>query len=89
MAWAVKLKSGAEEDLSCLDKPIRKQILNKLSWLEENFDNIMPLALSQNLAGFYKLRAGDWRVVYKVNIKTKEINVVAIDHRSNIYDRFE
>ena len=33
----------------------------------------------------FRLRIGDYRVLYCIDFKLKEINVVSIDHRKNIY----
>jgi mRNA interferase RelE/StbE len=40
--------------------------------------------LRGTLAGYWKLRIGDWRVVYA--IRDHEVIVFAIKHRSRIYD---
>ncbi|MEK7622030.1 MAG: type II toxin-antitoxin system RelE/ParE family toxin [Patescibacteria group bacterium] len=85
--WTVRLKKGAEEDLNSLDKPIRRRVLEKLFWLEGNFDDILPRSLSNKLSRYYKLRVGDWRVVYIVKEETREVSVIAIDHRKDIYGR--
>ena len=83
--WIVRLKNDAEDDLAKLDKSIRQRVLDKLGWLEENFDDVLPLPLSNELAGFCKLRVGDWRVVYLVESEKKAILVMAIRHRKDVY----
>jgi mRNA-degrading endonuclease RelE of RelBE toxin-antitoxin system len=40
--------------------------------------------LRGTLAGYWKLRVGDWRVVYA--IYGKEVVVFAIKHRNRVYD---
>ena len=86
--WTVRLKKGAEKDLKDLDTSIRQRVLDKLSWLEENFDDILPQSLSNKLSRYYKLRVGDWRIVYLVIQEKQEVSIIAIDHRKNIYNRF-
>src|SRR3989344_3651920 len=66
---------------------VRQRILEKLFWLEANFDDILPRSLSNKLSRYYKLRVGDWRIVYLVIQEAQEISVIAIDHRKNIYNR--
>ena len=85
--WNVILEKGADHDLAKLDKLIRQRILEKIEWLGSNFDDILPQTLSSNLSQFYKLRVGDWRVVYAVTANLKTISIVAIGHRKNIYKR--
>jgi mRNA interferase RelE/StbE len=79
----VEWTKDAIEDLQNLDKPIAKRILNKISWLSRHFDNITPETLAGELVGTYKLRVGDWRVVYTMESDVIVIQVVG--HRKEIY----
>ncbi|MDX2229831.1 MAG: type II toxin-antitoxin system RelE/ParE family toxin [Leptolyngbyaceae cyanobacterium bins.349] len=47
---------------------------------------ITPQPLSNNLSGFFKLRVGDYRVVYEFSRPEQTITVDRVGHRSNIYD---
>jgi len=58
----------------------------KLQWLEENFEKIIPLPLTGNLSGFYKIRIGDYRVIYTFQISNKIITIHEIGHRKDIYE---
>ena len=75
----------AFEDLSRIDKPIAKRITDKITWLSEHLDNITPLPLKGNLSRFYKLKIGDWRVLYEVGYDEKVITVHKVGHRKEIY----
>lgn len=79
----VEWAKGAFEDLQNLDKPIAQRILSKISWFTEHFDNITPEPLSGDFVGTYKLRVGDWRVVY--TIESDVIVIQAVGHRKEIY----
>ena len=79
----VEWTKDAIEDLQRLDKPIAKRILKKISWFSQHFDNITPEPLSAELAGTFKLRVGDWRVVYTV--EPDVIVIQAIGHRKEVY----
>jgi mRNA-degrading endonuclease RelE of RelBE toxin-antitoxin system len=41
-------------------------------------------ALSGNWAGHYRIRTGDWRVIFRA--VTPQIIVVRIKHRSEVYE---
>ena len=43
-------------------------------------------ALRGNLAGRYRYRIGDYRIVYLVDEDSKVVSVTLIAHRSKIYD---
>ncbi|MBE0426361.1 MAG: type II toxin-antitoxin system RelE/ParE family toxin [Nitrospirae bacterium] len=83
--YQVIILPKALDDLSRLDKNIALRITDKLAWLSENFENIMPLLLSANYAGFYKLKVGDWRVIYDVDYDKQIITVHKVGHRREIY----
>ncbi len=75
----------AIEDLQKLDKPIAKRILTKISWFSQHFNNITPEPLSGKMAGTFKVRVGDWRIVYTIE---KDVIVIqAVGHRREIYSR--
>lgn len=72
--------------LKSLDKSTAKRILDKLSWLSENFDDVTPSPLKGTFLGAYKLRVGDWRVVYSFAPDKQLITIHLIGHRRDIYE---
>ena len=85
--WSLAFTSEAEQDLAQLDKEVRRRIIDKLDWLLENFDSILPSVLTSELREFFKLRVGDWRVMYSINWQSYEIKICYIDHRSKVYKK--
>lgn len=85
--WSFILTREAEEDLEKLDSPIRKRIIERIKWLRDNFDSITLLPLSGEWRGFFKLRAGDWRIIYDVEKSIDLITIHSIDKRDKIYKR--
>ena len=81
---SVKWTENALHNLDELDAIIRERILHKVSWLEANFERVMPERLHMDLSDFYKLRVGDYRVVYTIS-RSKIITVEAVGHRRDIY----
>ena len=59
--------------LSQLDHEVGQRVVNKLKWLLENIENISPVPLYGTLTGLFKLRVGDWRVIYEINWKDQVI----------------
>jgi len=80
---SVKWSINALENLETLDSTIRERVLTKVSWLGDNFGDIVPESLHRGLTGLYKLRVGDYRIAYSIrgNIITIEI----VGHRRDIY----
>ena len=86
MGNAVIYEPEALADLEKLSQDLRQRIVNKIDWLAENFEQIKPQPLSNNLSGFFKLRVGDYRVIYEVNPSEQTIIIDRVGHRSQIYD---
>lgn len=61
--YQVRILDGASKELGKLDKPMGRRIVERLGWLAEHFDEIRPQALTGDLAGLFKLRIGDYRVI--------------------------
>jgi len=80
-----RLLDAAARDLARLDKPEARRVVARINWLVSNYATIQPEALSGNLAGFYKLRVGDFRVIYEILDPEQTLLVHAIGHRREIY----
>lgn len=80
----LELAEVNEKDLAKLDSEIQRRIIDKLNWLLENFENILPEVLTGEFREFYKLRIGDWRTMYKTNWLNKTIVVCYIDRPTSV-----
>jgi mRNA interferase RelE/StbE len=85
MSYTIEYKPSSLEDLKQLNRQIQSRIIKKIIWLAENFEDITPLALTANLVGAYKLRVGDYRVIYEFSEVDENIAILKIGHRSEIY----
>ena len=83
--YQVIILPKALNDLSKLDKTVSRRIIDKLSWLSENIENITPLSLTGKYTDLFKFRIGDWRVIYDIDHDQKMITVHKVGHRSEIY----
>ena len=83
--WELEFSVAAEGDLATLDAETRQRVINKLDWFLENFDSLSPESLTGEYREFYKLRAGQWRIFYKINWQQKTITVHYIDPRDKAY----
>lgn len=82
---SVKWDERAVADLDAIDFSIARKIVAKVSWLAEYYVSIVPELLRYDMKGIYKLRVGDYRVLYIVSHET--ITIKMIDHRSRVYKR--
>ncbi len=84
MVYKIEYKSSVSHDLKRLDKNAAKQILKDL---EETLtdDPNAGISLSGQFRGLFKLRIGDYRVIYS---KTGDgLLILRIGHRGTVYDR--
>jgi mRNA interferase RelE/StbE len=82
-----RILKSASRELKRIDPPTAQRVVDRIRWLAENFEQITPEPLKGNLAGFFKLREGDYRIIYGVLRKERLIVVHHIGHRSEIYKR--
>jgi len=84
-SFALHLQPLAAEQYRDLDTEVRRRIREKLLWLADHAEAIRHLPLRRDLAGMYKRRVGDYRILYQVVSAERAIVVHAIGHRREIY----
>jgi len=85
--YRVRLLDTASKDLAKLDKPVARRIVERVHWLAENLEDANLEALTGEFEGLFKLRAGDYRVVYELLHGEELIIIHAVGHRREIYRR--
>ncbi len=84
--WSVTYTADAVRALSGMDQVIAKRIRVKILALA--LDPKAPNNNVKKLTGVagYRLRVGDWRVIYTLKQQILTVTVVRIGHRSEIYE---
>ena len=85
--YQIRVQDSAARELAQLDTQIARRVVKRIRWLAANMEAVKPDALSGELAGLYKLRVGDYRIVYEVFHSEQMIVVHLIGHRREIYRR--
>ena len=85
MSYRIEWEQDAADALDRLDAGVVQRILVRISWLATNLDNIRPQALVGNLKGYFKLRVGDYRVIYTMNREDRLLVIEDVGHRRDIY----
>ena len=80
--YTVKLADDAETFLQSLDAKHRAQIAKKLKTLKTD-----PLQTAKKLkgSGYYRVRTGDYRIIFEIEGTKLLVLVVAIGDRKDIY----
>lgn len=89
MAWTIKPARRFERELAKLDKSVQRKILAYLETRVAPSDDPRTLgkALGYDLAGFWRYRVGDYRILCKIEDQQLVIVAVSVGHRSGVYDR--
>ena len=56
-----------------------------LIFVEIKKNPIIGIKLQGRLAGYYKARLGDYRIVYRFDTKTSTVVILKIEHRQGVY----
>ena len=80
---SVELSDAALADLESLDISLARRVVSKAIWFGEHFSELPHERLHGTLRDLYKLRVGDYRVIY--SIRGQHVTVEAIRHRSDAY----
>jgi len=56
-----------------------------LEWLADNLDFIKPVPLKGQFSRLFKLRIGNYRIIYDIDYENFVITVHYIGHRKDIY----
>jgi len=83
--YDLRILATAARELGKLDKSAVQRIIDRVRRLAENLDEIRLESLKGEFAGLYKLRVGDYRIVYEIIHDEKIIIIHQIGHRSEIY----
>ena len=85
--YRIHILDAATRELARLDRPVGRRVVKRINWLAANLDNVRVEALTGDLADFYKLRVGDYRVLYEILHEEQTIVIHQIGHRREVYRR--
>lgn len=84
--YRVEYLNTALRDLKGIGDTELKNIRARIVWLAQNAEQIIHHSLEgKRFRHHYKLRVGDYRVIYSLHRQRKTILVEMIGHRSKVY----
>lgn len=89
MVWTVEVSDFAERQLCKLDRPVQKRLLD---WLDDRIDGCknprhFGEPLRGNLAGLWRYRVGDYRIICEIQDEKLVVLALAVGHRREVYTR--
>ena len=85
MAWTVRFTTAAEKQLSKLDRPVQRRVIN---FLEDIVAHGKPRESGKALRGdahAWRYRVGDYRVVCDLVDRELVVYVIRVGHRRDVY----
>lgn len=82
--YKVLLESRAEKDLDKLENEMRRRVVARLLSLKNN-PRPQGTKKLEGSKSAWRIRIGDWRAVYEINDKTREVKIYRVKHRSEGY----
>jgi mRNA interferase RelE/StbE len=83
--YSLQIKSSAQKELDSLDDAVFARIDPKILALAEN----PRPAGCKKLKGYrdqWRVRAGDWRVIYIIDDSAKRVTITRVAHRREVYN---
>ena len=85
--YAIEFAPRLERQLDIIPKEIKKLIFERIDKLKTNPrpENVEPLQGSEK--GLFRIRQGDYRIVYSIQDKKLLVLIVRVVHRKEVYKK--
>lgn len=84
MSYRIGFARSVKGDLRRLQRSVQQRTIERIEALEND-----PLPRdAEKLSGhsnLYRIRAGDWRIIYAIYSDRGEINILRVRHRREVY----
>lgn len=84
MKYTVRMNSRTCKELARLPGDMHRRVIRKLDALEANPRPVGVEKLS-GTEDLYRVRVGDWRIVYAIRDRELVVIVIRIGHRREVY----
>lgn len=87
MSYTIRIKDSAERAMSRLPKADRMRVDRHILALADNPHPPGAKPLKGGGHGLWRVRVGDWRIVYQIQDEVLVVLVIDVAHRREIYRR--
>jgi mRNA interferase RelE/StbE len=87
VTWILRVAASADRGLARLPEKAAAAIVEFITGPLVEEPGRVGRPLRGHLAGYYAARRGPYRVVYSFDSEQRTVDVVRIDHRSQVYRR--
>lgn len=87
--YKIEFTKSASKEFLKLTQQIKDRIISSLQVLATNpYSELIKFKKLKGVVDLYRIRIGDYRVVYEVKNEVLKIVVIKIGHRKEIYRKF-
>jgi mRNA interferase RelE/StbE len=83
--YKITFKNSAYKELEQLSKSIVRKIAVAIDELANNPRPVGVKKLKDSSEDLYRIRVGDYRIIYTINDGIRIVNILRIGHRKDIY----
>jgi mRNA interferase RelE/StbE len=83
MAFEIHIRNSAQKELNKVPEQVHKRVIGAVQRLKDN--PIPPGAKRLRGYDWFRIRIGDYRVLYGVDFSTKRIDIYSVAHRKEAY----
>jgi len=83
-SYSVKFKPSADRDLRSLPKVVVRRVLTAIEGLRSEAFPRSAIKLS-GVERLYRIRAGEYRIVYEIDVPARQVVVHYVRHRRDVY----
>ncbi len=84
--YILEYKAAVAKELRRLPKPQLGRVVRRIQLLADDPRGKGCIKL-QGADGIYRVRQGDYRIIYTINDSTVTILVIKVGHRKDVYER--
>ena len=82
--YKLRISSKAEKEIKKISHPHQRAIVLALAEIKDA--PFLGKPLTRELTGRFSFRVGVYRIIYKVNMKDKIIDILTAGHRVTVYE---
>jgi len=83
--YKISITNRAEKDLKRLERSTKNRIVTTILSLAEE-PRPAGCRKIQSEEGVWRIRVGNWRIAYIIDVLSQEITIIRIAHRKEFYD---
>lgn len=84
--YKIEFTKSAAKEFEALPKPAREKALDALRFLSANpFSDLLKVKKLKGADALFRIRIGDYRIVYEVRASVLVVLVIKVGHRKDVY----